>query len=44
VDQPLREVLKQRGYAQAKKFSWDASVSRILQVYEQAACKGSSKI
>jgi glycosyltransferase involved in cell wall biosynthesis len=43
VDQPLREVLKQRGYEQAKKFSWDASVSRILQVYEQAASKSSSK-
>jgi glycosyltransferase involved in cell wall biosynthesis len=43
VDQPLREVLKQRGHEQAKKFSWDASVSRILQVYEQAASKSSSK-
>jgi glycosyltransferase involved in cell wall biosynthesis len=40
LDQPLREVLKQRGYEQAKKFSWDASVQKILQVYEEAACRG----
>lgn len=39
LDQPLREVLKQRGHAQAKKFSWDASVEKILQVYEKAAFK-----
>src|SRR5882757_8832768 len=37
LDQPLREVLKQRGYDRAKKFSWDASAARILQVYEKAA-------
>ncbi|MCU1284892.1 MAG: glycosyl transferase, group 1 [Acidobacteriales bacterium] len=36
LDQPLREVLKQRGYTQAAKFSWDASVEKILHVYEQA--------
>jgi glycosyltransferase involved in cell wall biosynthesis len=33
VDQPLRERLKQRGYEQAERYSWDASVHRILQVY-----------
>jgi len=37
VDQPLREKLKQRGYEQAKRFSWDASARQILDVYSQAA-------
>jgi glycosyltransferase involved in cell wall biosynthesis len=37
LDQPLREKLKQRGYEQAKKFSWDASARQILAVYEQVA-------
>ena len=36
LDQPLREVLKQRGYEQSKKFSWDDSASKLLQVYEKA--------
>jgi glycosyltransferase involved in cell wall biosynthesis len=35
VDQPLRDKLKQRGYEQAQKFSWDLSAKRILQVYEE---------
>src|SRR2546421_9188696 len=34
LDQTLREKLKQRGYDQAKKFSWDASAREILNVYE----------
>ena len=33
VDQALRERLKQRGYEQADRYSWSASVKRILQVY-----------
>jgi len=33
LDQPLRERLKQRGYEQAQRFSWDLSVQRILQIY-----------
>jgi glycosyltransferase involved in cell wall biosynthesis len=37
LDQPLREKLKQRGYEQAKKFSWEASARQILEVYEQVA-------
>ena len=37
VDQPLRDKLKQRGYEQAQKFSWDLSAKRILQVYEEVA-------
>jgi len=37
VDQALREKLKQRGYEQAQKFSWDASARQILSVYEEVA-------
>ncbi|MGE0405015.1 MAG: glycosyltransferase family 4 protein [Candidatus Korobacteraceae bacterium] len=37
VDQPLRERLKQRGYEQAQRFSWEASVHRIVQVYSEVA-------
>lgn len=36
LDQPLREVLKTRGYEQAGRFAWDHSVRKILQVYERA--------
>mgnify|MGYP005809947895 CR=1 FL=1 len=35
LDQPLRERLKQRGYEQAQRYSWDASVQRILQIYAE---------
>lgn len=35
VDQNLREKLKQRGYEQAKRFSWDNSACRILKAYEE---------
>ena len=35
VDQALREKLKQRGYEQAKRFSWDNSARSILRVYEE---------
>lgn len=37
LDQPLREKLKQRGYQQAQRFSWDASARQILAAYEQIA-------
>ncbi len=37
LDQPLRERLKQRSYEQAQRYSWDASVKRILEVYEDIA-------
>ena len=39
VDQAVREKFKQRGYEQAKKFSWDASARQILGVYEAVAGK-----
>jgi len=35
LDQPLRERLKQRGSEQAQRFSWEASVRRILEVYKE---------
>src|SRR5579863_1374706 len=37
MDQPLRERMKERGYQQAAKFSWDKSVRRILEAYHQIA-------
>src|SRR6202158_4949794 len=37
VDQPLREKLKQRGYEQVERFSWETSVQRILNVYREVA-------
>ncbi len=43
LDQPLREKLKQRGYEQAKKFSWDASAVRILETYENVAGRRAEK-
>ncbi len=36
-DQALREKLKQRGYEQVRKFSWDDSARRVLRVYESVA-------
>ena len=35
VDQPLREKLKARGLEQAAKFSWEASVRRMVEVYRE---------
>ncbi len=37
LDQPLREKLKQRGYEQVQRFSWEVSVQRILRVYREVA-------
>jgi glycosyltransferase involved in cell wall biosynthesis len=39
LDKPLRERLKQRGYEQVKKFSWDESARQILAVYHEVAGK-----
>jgi glycosyltransferase involved in cell wall biosynthesis len=35
IDQELRERMKERSYQQAGKFSWEKSVRRILEVYQQ---------
>jgi len=37
LDQPLRDKLKARGLEQAGKFSWDAGVRRMLQIYREVA-------
>jgi len=37
LDQPLRDKLKQRGYDQAGKLSWDATALRMLHVYGEVA-------
>jgi glycosyltransferase involved in cell wall biosynthesis len=37
VDQPLRDKMKQRGYEQAQKFSWEASARQILDTYQEVA-------
>jgi len=40
LDQPLREKLKRGGYEQAARFSWECSVRRILEVYENVGQGG----
>jgi glycosyltransferase involved in cell wall biosynthesis len=37
TDQVLRDRMKERGYQQAAKFSWDSSVRHILEAYQQIA-------
>ena len=37
IDPSLRERLKMRGLEQAAKFSWDASVQRMLEIYKEVA-------
>jgi glycosyltransferase involved in cell wall biosynthesis len=40
MDKPLRDRMKERGYQQAAKFSWETSVRRILEGYGQIAHGG----
>jgi glycosyltransferase involved in cell wall biosynthesis len=35
LDQPLREKMKERSYKQAARFSWEKSVRRILEAYQE---------
>ena len=35
MDQPLREKMKERSYRQAAKFSWEKSVRRIMNTYQE---------
>ncbi len=37
LDPPLRTKLKERGYQQAKKYSWDASAAKVLAIYRNVA-------
>ena len=43
MDKALRERMKERGYKQATRFSWESSVRRILEGYRQVAA-GSGQI
>src|ERR1700686_4773256 len=40
MDKPLRDRMKERGYRQAARFSWETSVRRILDTYGQIANQG----
>ena len=44
LDSALRTRLRERGYEQAKRFSWDSSARRILKAYEQVAGAGESAL
>ena len=44
LDQALRDKLKQRGYEQATKFSWEASARQILAVYQDVAAPQREKL
>jgi len=40
MDQALRDRMKERGYLQAARFSWETSVRRILEAYGQITHRG----
>jgi glycosyltransferase involved in cell wall biosynthesis len=40
LDQALREKMKERSYRQAAKFSWEKSVRRIMDVYQEVLSPG----
>ncbi|HKH97911.1 MAG TPA: glycosyltransferase family 1 protein [Candidatus Sulfotelmatobacter sp.] len=40
TDQALRDRMKERGYQQVTKFSWETSVRRIMEVYRHPASDG----
>jgi len=40
LDQPLREKMKERSYRQAAKFSWEKSVRRMREAYEEVLQPG----
>jgi len=43
TDRALRDRMKERGYQQAAKFSWEVSVRRILDAYYRVAGGGSAQ-
>jgi len=43
TDQALRDRMKERGYQQSTRFSWENSVRRVLDVYRQVKCDGGSE-
>ncbi len=40
LDKPLRERMRERGYQQVTRFSWEISVRRVLDVYRQVTRDG----
>ena len=40
LDQPLREKMKERSYRQAAKFSWEKSVRRLMESYQEVLRPG----
>jgi glycosyltransferase involved in cell wall biosynthesis len=42
MDRALRDRMKERGYQQATRFSWETSVRRIMDAYHQVADGGSA--
>jgi glycosyltransferase involved in cell wall biosynthesis len=44
LDQGLREKLKERGYEQVEKFSWESSAQRILNVYRQVVAESREEV
>jgi glycosyltransferase involved in cell wall biosynthesis len=43
TDQPLRERMKAEGIQQARRFSWDASVRRMVKVYEEVVAENAQQ-
>lgn len=43
MDKTLRDRMKERGYRQAQRFSWEISVRRVLDVYRDVAKDGRSQ-
>ncbi len=43
MDKSLRDRMKERGYQQATRFSWEISVRRVLDVYREVARDGGSR-
>ncbi len=43
LDKPLRERMRERGYQQASRFSWEISVRRVLNVYRQVTREGAPR-
>ena len=43
MDQALRGRMKERGYKQVTKFSWENSVRRVLDVYRQVGRRGQAE-
>ncbi len=43
LDQPLREKMKERSYRQAAKFSWEKSVRRIMDAYQEVLSPDANK-